>query len=261
MAGVIFSKDSFVNNNEVSFGLVQFPVVKGSIEQNFLEHKKCIERAARNGVDVVVFPELSLTGYEPTLASNLAIDVESNIVKQLSIVAKENGVVVVSGCPLKSAESRPFIGALISYPSGKTDFCRKQHLHTGESEYFVAGKGSYFFKYNEQLIAVAICADFSNQTHAAEAKAANADVYLASVLVSGNGFDFDSQQLQGYASEHNFVVLMSNHNGETGGWKTCGKSRAWDNEGKLAVAAENDESSLVICTVSAGKVSGNVLKI
>lgn len=68
----------------------------------------------------------------------------------------------------------------------------------------------------------------------------------------------DSQQLQGYASEHNFAVLMANHNGGTGGWKTCGKNRAWDSEGKLSVASENDASSLVIL---AGKVNGKVLNI
>lgn len=250
-----------MNNNEISFGLVQFPVVKSSIEKNFLEHKNSIGLAAQNGVDVVVFPELSLTGYEPTLASNLAIDLESEIVKQLSIAARESGVVVVSGCSLKSAESRPFIGSIISYPSGKTDFYRKQYLHPGESEYFVAGESNYFFNYKEQLIALAICADFSNPIHAAEAKMANADVYLSSVLVSDNGFDVDSQQLQSYASKHNFVVLMANHNGETGGWKSCGKSRAWDSKGGLSVASENTESSLIICTVAAGKVRGRVLKI
>lgn len=250
-----------MNHNEVTFGLVQLPIVKGSIEQNLLEHKKCVELAARNGADVVVFPELSLTGYEPELADNLAIDVASNTVKQLSIVAKENGVVIISGCPLKNAESRPSIGAIISYPSGKTDFYHKQHLHTGESEYFVAGKASYVFNYKEQRIALAICADFCNPIHASEAKMVNADVYLSSVLVSDNGFELDSQQLQSYASEHSFVVLMANHNCETGGWKACGKSRAWDSEGKLAVASGGDESSLVICTVKSGKVSGNILKI
>lgn len=249
------------NNSTVTFALAQISVVKGEIAQNLLVHKKAIELAANNGADIVVFPELSLTGYEPTLASKLAINEQSEIVNALSCISQENRVVIILGCPLKSEELRPFIGSIISYPSGQTEFYCKQYLHTGESDYFIAGKGDYFLNYKAHKIALSICADFSNPIHAKKAKDENANVYLASVLISDNGFILDSQQLQAYALTHKFPVLMANHNSETGGWKTCGKSRAWNNTGQLAVAVDNNDNALIICTVFNGQVSGHVIKI
>ncbi|QUM76913.1 carbon-nitrogen hydrolase family protein [Moritella sp. 24] len=250
-----------VNNKDITFGLVQLPVVKGSIEQNFKTHQKYIELAAQNGADIVVFPELSLTGYEPQLASKLAVNIDSPVVKLLSAVAKKNDILIVSGCPIQNSHSRPFIGSIISYPTGHTDFYRKQHLHTGEAEFFDVGTAHYFIHYQSQVIALAICADFSNSNHPAKAKAAGASVYLSSVLVSDNGFDVDCTLLQHYASEHNLAVLMSNHNGRTGSWKGCGKSRAWDRRGRLSIASHDDSASLILCVVSNREIQGEVLKI
>ena len=42
--------------------------VKGNIQQNIENHKKLINLAVVNGADIIIFPELSITGYEPELA-------------------------------------------------------------------------------------------------------------------------------------------------------------------------------------------------
>jgi len=250
-----------VNGIDVTFALVQLPAVKGRIDLNLNNHLEHVALAAENGADIVVFPELSLTGYEPQLVHNLAIDIDSDPVRLLSEAAQKHGVIVISGCPLLSDETRPYIGALITYPSGKTDLYRKQHLHPGESDYFIAGGESYVISYKGQQIALAICADFCNPDHAADAKAAGADLYICSVLISENGFAVDNQLLQSRALENGFPVLMANYSGETGGWKSCGKSRVWDSDGEVIVASENSERELLLCTLSNGKVSGKVLSI
>ena len=46
--------------------------VKGDIQSNIDNHKKLIDLAVSFGADKVIFPELSLTGYEPHLAKELA---------------------------------------------------------------------------------------------------------------------------------------------------------------------------------------------
>ncbi len=42
--------------------------VKGDIQGNIENHIKLIDLAVLNGADTIIFPELSITGYEPELA-------------------------------------------------------------------------------------------------------------------------------------------------------------------------------------------------
>ena len=46
--------------------------VKADIQRNVERHSVAVDLAASCGADTIIFPELSLTGYEPTLAGQLA---------------------------------------------------------------------------------------------------------------------------------------------------------------------------------------------
>lgn len=48
----------------------QIQPIKGDIDRNIQKHIFFINSAIENGADLIFFPELSLTGYEPTLAKN-----------------------------------------------------------------------------------------------------------------------------------------------------------------------------------------------
>ena len=50
--------------------------IKGDVQRNIESHKKLVDLAVSKGTDAIIFPELSLTGYEPTLAKELAIPPE-----------------------------------------------------------------------------------------------------------------------------------------------------------------------------------------
>ena len=56
----------------MKIAVAQARPVKGDIQANISNHLKLIEQASLEGADAVFFPELSLTGYEPTLAKELA---------------------------------------------------------------------------------------------------------------------------------------------------------------------------------------------
>ena len=46
---------------------------KGDIAGNLRRHARLVALAKEHGADAVVFPELSLTGYEPTIAAQTAM--------------------------------------------------------------------------------------------------------------------------------------------------------------------------------------------
>jgi len=52
--------------------LAQIKSKKGNIQGNIESHKKWIELAASEKADLIVFPELALTGYAPELAAEMA---------------------------------------------------------------------------------------------------------------------------------------------------------------------------------------------
>ena len=58
---------------EMKLIAAQILPVPGEYEKNITRHIDVIHQAASQGADLVLFPELSLTGYEPRLAEVLAV--------------------------------------------------------------------------------------------------------------------------------------------------------------------------------------------
>jgi predicted amidohydrolase len=58
--------------------VAQTKPVKGDIQANVENHKKIINLAINNGAGIIIFPELSITGYEPALAKALATDINDS---------------------------------------------------------------------------------------------------------------------------------------------------------------------------------------
>lgn len=244
-----------MNHSNVTIGLAQLPVVKDAVNENLAAHLGYIERAAKEDDDVVVFPELSLTGYELALLDELAMPKSSDVFNTLSSAAAQHNIVVIAGCPLHNEGNKPHIGAVICFPSGKREFYAKQYLHEGEEVYCSPGTQHYLFTVKDTRIALAVCADFANPAHIEAAAAQQAEVYTASALISEAGYEADAKLLADMAKRHQMPVLLSNHISTTGGWQTCGNSGGWNAEGELKVVANGTEQSLVLCHIQQGQLT------
>ncbi|WP_445620501.1 carbon-nitrogen hydrolase family protein [Kushneria sp. Sum13] len=244
------------STHDITIALAQLPITRGTVADNLATHLRYIEQAARHGADVVMFPELSLIGYEPDLLEALAMPSDAEVFETLSDAATTHNLVVVVGCPLFNDGGRPHIGALICFPDGKRTLYAKQHLHEGEAAYCSPGHEECLFTVNGVRLALAICADFAHPAHAEAAAVRNAQVYLVSALISEAGYDVDAELLAGIARRHQLPVLLSNHMSHTGGWQTCGRSGSWNTSGERAVGAEAKDAALVLCTIRKGAVDG-----
>jgi len=218
--------------------------VKGNIEANIAAHVKLINRAAEMGPDLIFFPELSLTGYEPELSKALAISVDDDrlsIFKELSVL---HTLIIGVGIPLKDP-SGVLIAMILFMPDGSSKVYNKQYLHPGEEEYFVAKSSNLQLSVKGKLINFAICADYSNPAHAQQASEMNGDIYLVSALISKAGFDYDSGLLRGYAEKYNMRVILSNYGGVTGGYNCAGRSSSWSVTGVLEDFIMGDQEALL----------------
>jgi predicted amidohydrolase len=245
--------------SSLKVAVAQTSSLRGDVAGNIRTHLRAIQKAAVEGVNYLVFPELSLTGYEPELASSLAFSPSDKRLNPLVEAAKEHNVIVGVGVPVAN-EGLPKIGKLIIFPSGLVEVYEKIYLHPGEEKYFSAGISYRFLNVDGVRIANAICADTNHPQHAAHCAKEGADVYLAGVLFTKSGYIADEEKLARYASQYNMLVAIANHNMTTGGWLPCGRSAIWSAAGKIA-GADETQHALVIAEFQDGAWMGRVVEI
>jgi predicted amidohydrolase len=236
--------------------------IAGDLAANIVWHQRFMQVAAEQGVQLLVFPELSLTGYERGLAAELAIAPDAEVLQPLRDFAREVGVTTVVGMPIRLSEDSPvLIGALVLGADGSLGIYSKQHLHPGEEVAFAPGAGGSTLTVGADTVALAVCADFSHASHAAAAAQQGADLYAAGVLITENGYATDTALLQGYASAHSMTVLMANHGGATGGWESAGRSAIWASDGSLIAAAPGTGNLMVVARRNADGWKGQTVEV
>src|SRR5689334_6157007 len=99
--------------NQFRIAAAQVPSLRGDLTANSAVHLAAVQAAAEQGVSVLIFPELSLTGYELDLAAELALSKSDARLDPLHEVARAANMHVVLGAPLKSDRAKPFLGSII----------------------------------------------------------------------------------------------------------------------------------------------------
>ena len=82
--------------------VAQTQPIKGDISANIVNHKKLIDLAIANGADTLIFPELSITGYEPKLAQVLATDKNDAQFNDFQHISDSQNITIGIGVPTKS---------------------------------------------------------------------------------------------------------------------------------------------------------------
>ena len=249
------------NMPSIRLAAAQSVSVAGDIASNVLVHTRFIASAHRAGVDLLVFPELSLSGYELPLLRECALRPDDSRLAPIRDMARQTQMTVVVGAPLAcEIGALPSIAAFTFFPDGTTSIYCKQHLHSSEEKYAVAGeKTSRRHDLLGESYSLAICADTSHEQHAADAAATGASLYLAGVLVSEGGYPADSSNLQRYAASLNVGVLMANHGGPSGAYISAGRSAFWAPGGRLVAAAPGTGSLLLVASSYSGEWTGELL--
>lgn len=231
---------------EFAIAAAQSSSVPGDIAGNVANHVNLAELAAGNGIDVIVFPELSLTGYLPNIAAEVAIRADDNKLAPLRTAAREHNLSIHAGCPIASHERRPYIGVFAIAANGEIEVYRKRFVHADEDPFFVSGEKTVVCQAGDMRIGVAICADIHNETHPADVSKANTDIYAAGVAITPTGIERAHIAMAEYAVKYRFLTVLSNYSESTGGYEIGGQSAAWGTDGKLLAKAEVNNKCLVV---------------
>ncbi len=227
------------------FVAAQSRSVRGDIEGNVKRHLRLIEKASEHGASLIVFPELSLTGYEPDLAKSHHLEPGDAQLDAFQEMSDKHTLKILVGAPYREGESL-HIAAFLYQPGEAPMVYTKHHLHDGEEKYFDPGTRGLTFDVPGEKASVAICADIAHPEHAENAAANGATLYAAGVLITPSGYNADAALLQGYAEDHNMMVVMANYASSSGGFESAGKSAIWDQLGNLKAIGPPQGEALVI---------------
>ncbi|MCO4311912.1 carbon-nitrogen hydrolase family protein [Pectobacterium versatile] len=233
--------------------IAQIASVAGHIDENVKKHQDMVITASQNAVDIIVFPELSLIGYEPSLAEKLALSPEEIKFDVFQSMSDKYGISIAVGYPVKFNDEIK-ITMIIFQPENETLFYSKQLLHPDEISFFKQGKKQTTVSVEGKVVVPAICYESLQPAHALEAAKLGADLYAASVAKSANGVVQAYAHYPVIARKHGMFVLMANAVGKADNFICAGQSAVWDREGKLLIQANATQEALLILDTETGKV-------
>jgi predicted amidohydrolase len=219
--------------SEIKIAIAQFTPFKDDIENNIAIHLKLIESAIKKNVEIIIFPELSLTGYEPELASKLCFSESSIYNLPFQSLSTQNNLIIGVGMPIAQENEKPNIATILFFPDKAPLICHKINLHETEQSFFSHGKKVGIFSYSGIKFGVAICFDSLIETFIYSLKKMGVNYCLVPSLITKKGFEHDIKLLQQYAKKFQMGMIISNYIGKTGNMFGIGKSLIIDKNGKL----------------------------
>ena len=131
----------------------QYEPTAGDIEKNIRTHMGFMPPASR-GADLIIFPELSLTGYEPKLARGLATSQDDPRLDVFQDLSDAQGIIIGIGIPT-ATPTRPRISTIIFQPGKPWQTYAKQQLHSDELPFFTCGDQQVVLQVGSHTLAFA----------------------------------------------------------------------------------------------------------
>jgi len=245
----------------VSLLLAQTGPKLGNKERNLKQISEQASKARKKNVDLLIFPELHLTGYTMRdEVSHLAESIPGPSTRKVETLAREHGVHVVFGMPEESEvkgvihNTAVFVG-----PKGLVGRYRKIHLPTHsvfeERRYYRPGQEASVFKTDIGTIGLSICYDlyFPELTRLQALQGAELVVCISASPGLRRRF-FEGFCLS-RAMENAVYLAYVNRVGIEEGLQFWGGSRVIAPNGSVLAQCKYDLEEFQICKVDLSEVS------
>lgn len=249
----------------VTVGLAQMYPKLGDVQANAAIHIEYAERAAEQGVQLLVFPELSMTGYQvqdlvPEVALHTSAD--DPVFGQLLAASERLDLDMVVGFVHEDERNRFFIASAYLSQGSVVHVHHKLYLPTytmfDESRYFAAGNSVRAFDTRFGRVGMIICEDFWHVSPPYLLWMDGADMLIMHSSSPGRGIDANSK-LEGtrwvervnraYGSMFTLYVMHCNRVGYEDGKVFAGGSTVVDPNGELVAQAAFFDEDLATQTI------------
>jgi len=248
---------------KVNVALAQISCKVGDKKHNINVMKKNVKRAKEKGANLVIFPELSLTGYlSRDLAYELAESIPGPSIHSLEEIAKKENMHIVFGMPEQSEKAHAVLynTAVLLGPDGLIGKYRKMHLPTHsvfeEKRYFRLGYEASVFETEIGKMGLTICYDmfFPEISRLLRLKGSKLIICIsASPAVRSRFFEVFTAAR---ALENTVFLAYVNLVGVENGLQFWGGSRTIAPDGSILAKAKYDEEDLVIGTIDYADLEG-----
>ncbi|MBO0869379.1 MAG: carbon-nitrogen hydrolase family protein [Micromonosporaceae bacterium] len=219
------------------------------VQANVANAADLVRRAADQGADLLVLPELFLTGYELTAIAGDPAKYTTGPADPrlgpLSVACGQTGTAAVLGAPTRDpGTGRPFISAIVLDRTGRyaTEY-NKQHLDPAErAAGFGCGASGCTATMDGWRLGLGICWDSSFPEHARAAALDGCHAYLVGAMFDRGRGDLKRRILgPARALDNACFVAFANHSGRSGPYVGCGASAVWGPDGALLADAGDGE--------------------
>jgi predicted amidohydrolase len=132
---------------------------KGAVEGNLGRHLRVVAQARLAGCDLVLFPEMSLTGsVDPATHPHWLAALDHPAIGTLTAASAAAGLAICFGVAERAPDGRAHITQLVAAGGEIAGRQRKRHLGDGE-EAFCPAAGNAIIEHAGARIGVAICAE------------------------------------------------------------------------------------------------------
>jgi len=245
----------------LTIALAQINTILGDLRANLEKHLVFIEDARRSGADLVLFPELSLTGYVlQDLVPAVATLTEADDPIFKALLKASRGIDLVVGFVDEDARHRFHIASAYLSRGEVVHIHHKVYLPTyglfDEGRFFAPGNSVRAFDTRFGRCGMLICEDFWHVSPPYLLWQDGADLLLFSSASPGRGLAEVSKlessawvehTNRAYAGLFTTFVAHANRTGFEDGLNFWGGSTVYDPDGKLLVQAPYFEEALTLC--------------
>jgi predicted amidohydrolase len=226
--------------DDLVIAVAQPVCVPHDVAANAAAHAEAVRSA---GATVVVFPELSLTGYELDAAPLAAGDPRLSVLVE---ACAEAGALALAGAPVDGADGRPHIAMLAVDGSGGRVAYRKMHLGAAEAKRFAQGPEPAVHQVGDWRLGLAICKDTGDPEHADATARLGIDAYVAGMVeCAEDAFELE-QRAERIAGRHRVWVALASFAGPAGSGyaQTAGRSGIWAPDGTPVARAGREPGAI-----------------
>lgn len=239
--------------NNFKIAVVQDVPVLGDLEKNFPAYAQAVESARASGAELVVFPELALTGYFlRDVVPDVAIPFDGPQMGRITDAAR--GIDVIVGLVEESRDHRFYNSVVYIHEGRILHVHRKVYLPTyglfDEQRYFAAGDAIRSFDTRLGRMGILICEDMWHLSAGLILGLGSIEFLIAPSASPGRGLDAEDtfqssrtwrQLVQVYAKFFGIFVIFANRVGFEDGVNFWGGSHVVCPGGQVVAEAPEFE--------------------